>query len=59
MNADIISIGLWVALLAITITLAVFTDLSLTERCEDAGGQIISLNRGYLCVRDGLIVEDY
>jgi hypothetical protein len=30
-----------------------------TERCEAVGGHILSVYNGSLCVRDGLIVEDY
>jgi hypothetical protein len=30
-----------------------------TERCEAVGGHIVSVYTGSLCVRDGLIVEDY
>jgi hypothetical protein len=29
------------------------------ERCEAVGGHIVSVYKGSLCVRDGLIVEDY
>ena len=29
------------------------------ERCEAVGGHIINVYKGSLCVRDGLIVEDY
>jgi hypothetical protein len=30
-----------------------------TERCEAVGGHLVSVYKGSLCVRDGLIVEDY
>jgi hypothetical protein len=29
------------------------------ERCEAVGGHILNVYKGSLCVRDGLIVEDY
>jgi hypothetical protein len=29
------------------------------ERCEAVGGHLVSVYKGSLCVRDGLIVEDY
>jgi hypothetical protein len=30
-----------------------------TKRCEAVGGHILNVHKGSLCVRDGLIVEDY
>jgi hypothetical protein len=30
-----------------------------SERCEAVGGHTLSVYKGSLCVRDGLIVEDY
>ena len=29
------------------------------ERCEAVGGHILNVHKVSLCVRDGLIVEDY
>jgi hypothetical protein len=29
------------------------------KRCEAVGGHTLSVYKGSLCVRDGLIVEDY
>ena len=41
------------------IIFAFFASINNRDKCEAVGGNIVSFYNGSLCVRDGLIVEDY
>jgi hypothetical protein len=41
------------------IIFAFFASMNNRDKCEAVGGNIVSFYNGSLCVRDGLIVEDY
>jgi hypothetical protein len=41
------------------IVFAFFASMNNRDKCEAVGGNIVSFHNGSLCVRDGLIVEDY
>jgi hypothetical protein len=41
------------------IIFAFFILMNDRDKCEAVGGNIVTVYNGSLCVRDGLIVEDY
>ena len=53
---------IFAAFLVAGVAFVVFVGLLVSDkakRCEAVGGHILSVYKGSLCVRDGLIVEDY
>jgi hypothetical protein len=58
MTGNIIFAAFVVAVISLLTLVAVLLHKD-AKRCEAVGGHIISIYRDSLCVRDGLIVEDY